>query len=456
MRAFRFALLAVVVALVACNNDTPAKPTKSPSPKVAKSPAAGDSPSSSPSASPTASPKAASPTPSPSPTGTAKPASPVPSPTGTGTAQPTASPTTAATATPTASPTTAATATPAQLTVSTVAGTASSGHADGPGASATLSQPSAVVADAAGNLYVADSGNNCIRKLAIAAGVVTVSTYAGDMAGNMGFADAQDPLQARFNFPTGLAIDATGNLYVADSANNRIRMIAPSGGPVSTIAGGATPGAANGNGTAAQFNNPTGLALETTNLYVADKDNHAIRKIVLTPATYPVTTYAGGGSAGLVSGPAADAKFFYPAALAVDGQIIYVVDTLNHRIRKIDAAGVVSTFAGLPDASAATAKGFADGALAAAKFDFTPGGGLALGVDKTLYLTDPNNDRIRAISGTTVRTIAGAVDGGTGRGGFADGAGNVAKFTSPLGLVVLADGTIYVAEQGNNRIRKLK
>jgi sugar lactone lactonase YvrE len=338
-----------------------------------------------------------------------------------------------------------------------VAGSGTSGHDEGAGATATFSQPAAVVADAAGNLYVADAANNCIRKLTFAAGAATVSTYAGDVAGSPGSTDATDPLQARFNFPSGLAIDAAGNLYVADSTNNRIRKVAANGGAVTTVAGSDTNGPADGNGTAAQFANPTGLALAGTNLYVADKDNHAIRKIDVSGTTYPVTTYAGGGGAGLVSGTGTAAKFFFPSALAADGQTLYVVDSLNHRIRKIDAQAAVTTFAGLAEGSAGTAKGFSDGPLDTAKFDFTPGGGLAVAADHTIYVADPNNDRIRAISGTTIRTVAGVVDAATGRGGFAEGAATTAaKFSSPIALTVLADGTIYVADQGNNRIRKLK
>jgi sugar lactone lactonase YvrE len=447
MRILRFAYLLMAVAVVACNNDTPTKPTKSPSPKVSKAP--GGSPT--PEATPTDG--GATPTPTPTATGGTPKPTPTPTPNTSGTATPTPKPTGTATATPTPTPTPTATPTPKAVNVTTVAGTGTSTHTDGPGASATFNQPTAVVAYG-GDLYVADAANNCIRKIDSTG---MVSTYAGDAAGNMGFVDADNPLDARFNFPTGLAVDQDGNLYVADSSNNRIRMIVGGGGKVSTLAGGAAPGAANADGTAASFSNPTGLALESTNLYVADKDNHAIRKIDLATAAHPVTTYAGGSGAGLVSGAAADAKFFFPSALAADGKILYVIDTLNHRVRKIDAAGVVSTLAGQPDTSGASSpKGFVDGAVETAKFDFTPGGGLAVGPDKTVTAADPNHDRIRAIANGKVTTLAGAVDAATGRGGFGDGPGTTAKFTNPVGLAVLADGTIYVADQGNNRIRKIK
>lgn len=223
--------------------------------------------------------------------------------------------------------------------VTTLAGSTSSrGNVDGPGATATFSFPEGVAQDASGTLYVADALNNNIRQIS-AAGSVT--TLAGS-AGNAGDADGPGHV-ARFNHPTGIAVDAVGNVYVADTFNNTVRKITLAG-VVTTLAGlSGVSGSTDGTGHQALFNNPIGLTVDSAgNVYVADTGNSTIRRI--TPAGL-VTTMAGlAGIAGWRNGSGADAWFNQPRAIAIgaNGEL-FVADTGNGTIRKITATGIVST-----------------------------------------------------------------------------------------------------------------
>ncbi len=204
--------------------------------------------------------------------------------------------------------------------VTTLAGSGASGNADGMGAAASFSYPQGVAVDGSGNVYVADYGNNEIRK--ITAGMVT--TVAGD--GNAGTTDALDTA-ARFNDPTGVAVDAAGNIYVADEGNNEIRKITP-GGNVTTLAGNPISGSANATGAAASFNGPTGIALDATgNIYVADYGNNQIRKVS-----------TGGAVTSLITGSAGSTTLFNrPYGVAVDAAgNVYVANYENSTILKIN------------------------------------------------------------------------------------------------------------------------
>jgi len=210
--------------------------------------------------------------------------------------------------------------------VSTFAGTDTRGHADGPGTEAQFNYPYGVAVDSSGNVYVADADNNRIRKIT-PEGVV--STFAGSTEGS---ADGT-ATTAQFHHPTGVAVDSSSNVYVADADNNRIRKITPEGG-VSTFAG-STEGSADGTATTARFQSPTGVAVDSEgNVYVADADNNRIRKI--TPEGV-VSTFAG-STEGFADGTGTEAQFNYPIDVAVDssGNVVYVADTGNHRIRKIE------------------------------------------------------------------------------------------------------------------------
>ncbi|HLP09440.1 MAG TPA: hypothetical protein VK178_14855 [Opitutaceae bacterium] len=224
-------------------------------------------------------------------------------------------------------------------TVTTFAGSATTrGNADG--AAATFNNPAAVALDAAGDLYIADSVNHTIRKITAAGNTATIAGAAGTSGGTDGPA-----LAARFNSPGGLAVDATGNLYISDTGNSTIRLLTPAGA-VSTFAGveGAV-GSADGSGSAALFNHPRGLAVDSSgNIYVADTGNSAIRRI--SPAG-AVTTLAGLPTvSGLRNGSGFEAWFDQPQALALDSVgNLYVADTGNATIRKITTIGVVTTLA---------------------------------------------------------------------------------------------------------------
>lgn len=229
--------------------------------------------------------------------------------------------------------------------VSTLAGSAGSvGSTDGTGSVAQFSGPQALVADAAGNVYVVDTGNNTIRKVT-SAGVV--STLAGS-AGAAGSSDGTGAA-AQFSSPQGIVMDASGNLYVADTGNNVIREVTPAG-VVTTVAGtAAVSGGADGIGAAASFNTPIGLGIDTSgNIYVADSYNYTIR--VFAPTTGSVTTLAGvAGQAGLSDGTGTDARFNVPTGVALDAaENVYVMDSFYRTIRKITPAAVVTTIAGVP------------------------------------------------------------------------------------------------------------
>jgi sugar lactone lactonase YvrE len=241
-----------------------------------------------------------------------------------------------------------------------------------------------VAVDSAGNVYVADTDNNAIRRVTTA-GVVT--TLAG-LAGSSGTADGSGST-ARFNGPSGIVVNATGNLYVADTLNHTIRRIITTG-VVSTIAGVAgESGFADSYGSFARFYGPQGLALDASgNLLVADTNNNAIRRIVTGSGV--VTTVAGwAGTAGSTDGANSQAQFRYPSGVAVDSAgNIFVADTDNHALREIVPSGAVRTLAGLAGSS-----GSADGVGTAARFAFPTG--VAVNSSGDVYVADTNNDTIR-------------------------------------------------------------
>ena len=238
-----------------------------------------------------------------------------------------------------------------------------------------------IAIDGSGNLYVADSNNNMIRKIT-SAGVVT--TLAGSITS--GHADGTGAAASFYN-PFGVAVDGSGNLYVGDTRNHMIRKIT-SAGAVTTLAGSTTPGSADGTGVTAYFNLPGGVAVDGSgNIYVADGNNNMIRKITSAGA---VTTLAGSTTYGYADGTGIAASFNYPWGVAVDGSgNLYVADNNNNMIRKITSAGVVTTLAG------STTSGHADGTGVAATFNRP--WDVAVDGSGSVYVADTYNNMIRKI-----------------------------------------------------------
>ncbi|HVV55633.1 MAG TPA: NHL repeat-containing protein [Mucilaginibacter sp.] len=317
-----------------------------------------------------------------------------------------------------------------------IAGSDSAGFVNGTGTAARFNHPFGITLDKNGNLYVADQGNSLIRKIDPN---TVVTTYAG-MPGVTGAVNGMDTL-ASFNQPFGVAADSSGNVYVADAGNNAIRKIAPDG-TVSTFAGTGNPGSADGTDTAT-FDTPLGVAVDKAgNVYVADYGNDLIRMI--SPAGVVSTIAGKSGVPGNADGIDTAARFDLPEGLAVDAAgNIYVADNGNNTIRKIAPGGTVTTLAGTGTA------GFANGSGTAASFN-SPFG-IAVDGAGNIYVADSGNNMIRKITPAgEVSTFAGKTAAGA-----ANGTGANAGFNTPSGLVVDAAGNVYVADENNNQVRKI-
>lgn len=314
----------------------------------------------------------------------------------------------------------------------------SSGSNNGTGSAARFNSPADIALDGSGNVYVTDTGNHTVRKIT-PAGVVTT------LAGQVGVAGSNDGSgTAQFNHPAGIAVDGSGNIYVADTNNNAIRKVTGTGA-VTTLAGKAgVTGSADGTGTAASFNRPSGITADTAgNLYVSDTLNHTIRMV--TPAGV-VTTIAGTvGASGTVDGTGSAARFYGPQGLALDSSgNLFVADTNNNTIRRLVlASGAVTTVAGQ-----AGNAGTADGSNSQAQFFFPSG----ICIDSTgnLYVADTDNHTLREIMPSgTVSTLAGLA----GIRGRADGTGTAARFNFPTGAAISGAGDVYLADTSNHAIR---
>ena len=358
--------------------------------------------------------------------------------------------------------------------VTTLAGNGTNSSTDGTGTAATFNLPIDLAVDAAGTVFVANSEGNRVRRIT-SAGVVT--TLAG--SGTAGSTDGTGTA-ASFHSPRGIALGPGGIMYVADTTGNRIRAVTPAG-VVTTLAGSGTAGGTDGTGTAASFNGPTQIAVDRAGLlYVADQTGNRIRRIT---ADGQVTTIAGTGTAGTTDGPALSATFTVSAGVTIrptDGALIigqnaalrivapsmptatiatglnyatgvardaagntYVAELFGHRITKVSPTGVATTFVGSGTA------GSADGVGTNASFDRPVG--LAIDATGTLFVAEAQGNRIRRVTpGGTVTTLAGS-----GTAGFADGTGTAASFNTPHDVKLDAAGNLYVADAGNNRIRRV-
>lgn len=312
--------------------------------------------------------------------------------------------------------------------VSTLAGSGLVGNVDDSGTAASFNYPSGIVHDLNGNTFIGDYDNHKIRKIDKFG---TTITFAG--IGTTGFANNINPLNSSYNGPTGTCRDSSGNIYVADFINNAIRKISTTG-EVSTFAGNATAGSVDGLGIAATFNGPICIAIDNSgNFYVTDYFNHKIRKI---SATGQVTTLAGSGTIGNANNTnGLLAQFNNPIGIAVDSQAnIFVADATNNLIRKITPLGAVSTFAG------SATIGFIDGDIATARFSSPIG--LAFDITDNLFVADYFNHSIRKIdSNGLVTTIAGTgVVGATnGMGSVAKFNKPYALTVDSNGIIYVAD-----------------
>lgn len=323
--------------------------------------------------------------------------------------------------------------------VTTLAGTAGVfGSANGSGTSAQFYNPEGVAVDASSNVYVADTGNGAIRKITSG----SVSTFVGS-PGSLGAADGIGT-NAQLYQPIGITINSAGTLYVADAFNNTIRQISSSAAVITLAGLAGTTGSVDGASSSARFWGPQGLAVNSTgNVYIADTANSTIRE--MTPGGV-VTTVAGSPSEGITNGATPNARFYSPQSIAVDSQTnVYVADTQNSVIRKITPAGVVSVFAGSPGVF-----GSADGTGSAALFSGPQG--VAVDSSGNVYVADTGNSTIRVISPSgTSSTLAGLA----GNPGNADGSGTGVQFNLPQGVAVDSSGNVYVADTGNHTIREI-
>lgn len=333
-------------------------------------------------------------------------------------------------------------------------GTTTSGDTDGTGNAARFNNPYGITTDGT-NLFVAEVSNHKIRKIVIATAVVT--TLAGPAQGSTAFGDADGTGNAsRFSGPRGIATDGT-NLFVADEGNNKVRKIIISTGVVTTLAGPApgatTSGDTDATGNAARFSHPYGLTVDGANLYVVDAYNQKIRKIVI--ATGVVTTFVGPAQGSTTSGDTDAtgnaARFYFPQDMTSDGTNLYIADTSNRKIRQVViGTGVVTTLAG--PASGATTLGDADATGNAARFN-GPTGIFRSGLN--LYVVESGNSKVRqiVISTAAVTSLVGPAQGAQNPSDT-DATGTASRFNNPYGITT--DGTnLFVAEQNNNKIRKI-
>lgn len=306
----------------------------------------------------------------------------------------------------------------------------------GQATSAKFTEPKGVAVDSTGNVFIADYYNSRIRE--VSSGIIKTFAGTGKFSGDGGAA-----ILALLNIPFGMALDSSGNLYISDTQNNRIRKV--SGGIITTIAGTGAPGFSgdSGPGVSAALNLPTGITIDSAGaVYIADSNNNVVRKL----SGGIITTIAGNGTAGFSGdgGSATSAELNFPFGIAVDSSgAVYISEFMGHRIRKV-SGGIITTIAGNGTA------GFS-GDGPAANAELSSPAGLALDSPGNLYIADSGNGRIRKLSGAIIATVAG--NGSSvfsGDGGPATGAG----VTGPFGICVDASGSFYLST-GDGRVRKV-
>ncbi len=335
--------------------------------------------------------------------------------------------------------------------IGTVVGGGSAGYVGDGGVAtgADLNFPQAIAVDGGGNLYIADTDNSVVRKVSAATGVI--STVAGN--GSYGYAgDGEAATSAELNEPQAIAVDGGGNLYIADTNNRVIRKVAAATGIISTVAGTGSYGYSGDGGpaTSAGLSDPYGIAVDAAgNLYIADTYNEVIRKVTI--ATGVISTVAGNGSGGYAGdgGPATSAELSSPEGIAVDGAgNLYIADTYNSVIRKVTAAtGVISTVAGNGNF------GYSGDSGPATSAELSNPDGVAVDAGGNLYIADTNNLVIRRVTPTgVISTVVG-----NGNYGFSGdgGAATSAELADPYGVAASSSGLFYIADTNNDVIREV-
>jgi hypothetical protein len=312
---------------------------------------------------------------------------------------------------------------------------------NGPATSATFDYPTSVAVDASGNVYLADMDNNAIRKVSNGA----ITTFAGN--GTSGYSgDHGPPAAAELNHPNGVAVDTLGNVYIADSGNGRIRKV--SNGAIATIAGGASVSFGdNGPAASAALYQPGGVAVDASGtVYIADTFDNAIRKV----SNGAITTFAGNGTFGYSgdNGPAPSAALNEPSGVAVDALgNVYIADTNNSVIRKV-SGGVITTFAGNGR------YGYSGDSGPAASAQLCAATGVAVDTAGNVYIADTACSVVRKVSDGIITTFAG-----NGTRGYSLDSGPAAStaLNSPVAVAVDASGNVYIADAGidNNAIREV-
>ena len=336
--------------------------------------------------------------------------------------------------------------------ITTFAGDGNSGYSGdgGPAASASLFQPGGLAFDGDGNLFIADTGNHRVRRVAVFSSVI--STVAGDGTAGFSGEDGVATL-ASLDSPEGVVLDAFGDLFIADTGNHRIRRVGANDGLITTVAGQASSGFS-GDGlpaTSATMFEPHGVALDAEgSLFIADTGNSRVRK--RDASTGIITTVAGDGNLGSSGdrGAATLARLRSPEGIAVDSQgNVYISDTLNSRVRKVDATfGLITTVAG--DGSFAFS---GDGGLSFRATLREPRG-IVVDSEDNIFIADTNNHRVRKIEAVSdiITTVAGSgVPGFSGDGGAATSAG----LSFPVDVAVDLLGNLFIADTGNHRIRRV-
>ena len=330
-------------------------------------------------------------------------------------------------------------------TITTIAGTGEEGFSGdgGPATAARLDSPTDLAVDSPGNLYIADNGNHRIRRVDTSG---TITSVAG--TGVEGYSgDGNKAVEARLHYPSDVEVDTSGNLYINDSHNERIRRVDTSG-TITTVAGTGEEGFSGDGGPAVQARlDPTSVSIDGAgNLYIGHASFHRIRRV---DTTGTITTIAGTGSLGYSGdgGPATRARLYQPGGVAVDSSgNIYIADSFNHRIRRVDTSGTITTVAGtvgdfIGDGGPATGASLNDPA------------GIAVDSSGNLYIADSGNHRIRRVDTSgTITTVAG-----TGERGYSGDRGTAvaAKLAWPRGVAVDGAGVLYIADTNNNRVRRV-